>query len=270
MTKRIQSAFDYVEYRLVLNDDFLARSSTNLSYSLRAYARDLDLSPSFISDILRGRRDLSSRNSRDVFEKLGFEVGEIDYLQSLVQLKQTKDPLEKQNILQAIQARHTPGTYLRDATKDLIMKSVDHFLMHGLIGAEGQRDAVLSLALKAGISGERATEVIDELVGGGYVRRENDNLLIENLNLYIPDHSRIFDIQRQFVNRLIDLTVATGGNRMPEQMGHYLVMGFDRDTFPLVTEAYKHLINSLNRLSNQTPVAERYAFFSSSFYSFTK
>lgn len=69
MIKKIHNPFDYVDYRLLLSDDFLARTSGNHGYSLRAYARDVDLSPSFVSDILRGRRELSPQKSEDVFEK---------------------------------------------------------------------------------------------------------------------------------------------------------------------------------------------------------
>lgn len=268
MLRKIHDPFEYIDYRLLLNNDFLARTSCNHGYSMRAYARDLSLSPSFVSDLLHGKRELSQQTSRDVFAKLGFQLEELDYLEDLVRLKQNNDPIEHQNILQAVHRRHKAATRMDDANKDLIMKSVDHFLMHGLVGGESQRRRIVDLAARVGIPIERSYEIIGEMVTGGYFRESGDEIFIEHLNLYIPNHSRILDIQRDFVNRMIDLTIASGGNRMPEHMGHYLALGLDQTTFPLAAEAYKHFLNTLNRLSNQTPVAERYAFFSSTFYSF--
>ena len=268
MNKKIRDIYEYIDYRVVLNHDFLARSSGNHGYSLRAYSRDLQLSPSFISDVLRGKRDLSPKKGKQTFEKLGFKLGELDYIEDLIVFQTSKDAIEKQNTLESIHKYHKKGFYLYDTTKDLIMRSVDHFFIHGIVGGEPDFEKILALSEKIGISESRALQVIQELTNAGYFKKTDDQYFIENINLHVAAHKNILEIQRQFVNRLIHLTEVTGGMKKPEQMGHYMVMGFDPQTFPLAIEAYNQLINTLNRLSNQTPVAKRYAFFSSSFFSF--
>lgn len=267
MLKKIRNVYEYLDYKIILNDDFLARHSGNHHYSLRAYSRDLDLSPSFISDVLRGKRELSPKKGRLAFERLGFKLAELDYIEDLITIKGTKDPILKQERLESVNRVHKKAPFANDSTKDLLMKDVDYFLIHGIVGGESKIIKLIELAQRVGIPKARTLKVIKEMTERGYFRKHNDEYFIENMNLNIPDHSRIFELQKQFSARILDTIAGSGGMRMPEQMGHVLVMGFDKDTFPMATEAYKQLVNTLCRLSNQSETAERFAFFSSSFFS---
>lgn len=62
----------------------MSRSAANHNYSLRAYARDLGVSPGFLSDILRGKKHLSQENAKSIFTTLGFSDVEIEYVEKLV------------------------------------------------------------------------------------------------------------------------------------------------------------------------------------------
>ena len=57
----------------------------NPRYSLRAFARQLDVSPGEISEILRGKRKLSFKLALKIAVKLDLSVAEKDHLLSLVQ-----------------------------------------------------------------------------------------------------------------------------------------------------------------------------------------
>jgi hypothetical protein len=48
----------------------------NSSYSLRAFARYLDLAPQVLSEIFRGKRHLPLKNVENVIEKLGISPSE--------------------------------------------------------------------------------------------------------------------------------------------------------------------------------------------------
>lgn len=267
MQRRIRDVFEYKDYRILLNDDFIGRSTGNHNYSLRAYARDLKISSSFVSDVFRGKRDLSPQKGREVFAKIGFQLEELDYIENLINLKTTKDPMQKQMSAEAIGRKYKKPEFFDDEEKDLILKSADHFIVHGIVGGESDFKKLCALCAKAGVNEERVAEVVAEFVEKGFFRQDNDQYFIEYKNLKVPNHEKILSTQRAFVNRLITLTENNGGMKMPEQMGHYLVFALDKETAPLFEQTYHHLINSISRLSNQTPVAERYCFFSSSFFS---
>lgn len=76
-----------LDYREVLLSEFEHRKERNPSYSLRSYARDLSLSPSRLSEILRGKGDLSASSLMEVGGRIGIPTEEILALQASLSLK---------------------------------------------------------------------------------------------------------------------------------------------------------------------------------------
>jgi uncharacterized protein (TIGR02147 family) len=64
------------DYRGTLRESFASRARHNPRYSLRAFARDLGIAPSRLSDVLSGKRGLSRRNAEKVSAKLGLSQAE--------------------------------------------------------------------------------------------------------------------------------------------------------------------------------------------------
>lgn len=68
--------FNYID---ILNEQLEARSARNSSYSLRAFARDLDLNPSRLSQILSKKKGLSEKGAIELAEKLGLTEREKEF-----------------------------------------------------------------------------------------------------------------------------------------------------------------------------------------------
>lgn len=75
-------------YARKLKDELVVRSSSNPSYSLRAFARDLKLSPSFLSEVLKGKRRLSHESLNFISEKLGWSFNANIQFQEAEQVRQ--------------------------------------------------------------------------------------------------------------------------------------------------------------------------------------
>ena len=58
----------YIEY---LKSELERRLGQNSSYSLRAFARDLQISPGNLSEIVKGKRPLSKKNAQKIAGSLG-------------------------------------------------------------------------------------------------------------------------------------------------------------------------------------------------------
>jgi len=58
-------------YRALLEENFILRQKKNPGYSLRAFARDLEMPASKLSEVLRGLCGLSSRSAAKIAKKLG-------------------------------------------------------------------------------------------------------------------------------------------------------------------------------------------------------
>src|SRR5262245_19891132 len=64
-----QGEFDY---RLALAQELKVRQARNSRYSLRSFARDLNVSVTALSDVLSGKRSFSHKNAEKVIQKLGW------------------------------------------------------------------------------------------------------------------------------------------------------------------------------------------------------
>jgi plasmid maintenance system antidote protein VapI len=58
------------DYRVWLMDQFVQRRTRNPSYSLRAFARDLGVSPTSLSEVIAKKRDLSKKNILKISDRL--------------------------------------------------------------------------------------------------------------------------------------------------------------------------------------------------------
>ncbi|MBI2520369.1 MAG: DUF4423 domain-containing protein [Bdellovibrio sp.] len=73
------------DYRSILKDELETRCSKNAHYSLRAFSRDIGLSPSLVSGILNSRHGLSRKAAEKITTRLGYNAPESQYFCDLVE-----------------------------------------------------------------------------------------------------------------------------------------------------------------------------------------
>ena len=80
-----------LNYRTILLDEFAARREKNTSYSLRAFARDLEVSTTCLSDVLSGKRHLSKKNALKVSDKLHLPPSQTNFLLNQLGFRSSKE-----------------------------------------------------------------------------------------------------------------------------------------------------------------------------------
>lgn len=80
----MQPIFSYESFRDFLNDEFKLRTKRNELYSLRAFARDLGLSHSRLSEFLSGKSPISARSGQTICKALALSPPECSYLINLI------------------------------------------------------------------------------------------------------------------------------------------------------------------------------------------
>lgn len=68
----------------VLGHELQKRKKRNGSYSLRAFARDLSLSPSRLSEVMKGEQGLSEESIHSISKKISRRLAEQNYLKDIV------------------------------------------------------------------------------------------------------------------------------------------------------------------------------------------
>lgn len=77
-------------YKDYLKREFRSRISRNKSYSLRSYARDLEIAPPKLSQILNGKCGLSEGSAKKLAKKLKLSDVEADFFVTLVNAKHSR------------------------------------------------------------------------------------------------------------------------------------------------------------------------------------
>ena len=97
--------FNYID---ILNEQLEVRSAKNGNYSLRAFARDLELSPSRLSQILNKKKGLSEKAAEVIALKLGLNARERDYFVLSAKAQHSRSLKDKASATQDLTAIFTP------------------------------------------------------------------------------------------------------------------------------------------------------------------
>lgn len=91
------SIYEYLDYRAFVRDWFRDKKEANPRFSHRAFVRKTgQKSPSFLSDVMEGRRNLTQSTTTAFCGALGLNTSEARFFSALVALDQAKRPEERQ------------------------------------------------------------------------------------------------------------------------------------------------------------------------------
>lgn len=79
-------------FRTIIEEEFNFRVKENSSYSLRAFARDIGISPSQLSEVLKQKIGLSSKKAVSIAEKMGFSKNEVLLFKAMVEAEHGRSP----------------------------------------------------------------------------------------------------------------------------------------------------------------------------------
>ncbi|KYG66676.1 hypothetical protein AZI86_06420 [Bdellovibrio bacteriovorus] len=96
--------FQHTEYRVFLKDVLELRAKENPHHSLRSFAAKLNISTSFLSEVLNSKKSLSVELAFKIAVKLGLTDLETQYLCLLVQMENEQDPEFRAECLKRLNA----------------------------------------------------------------------------------------------------------------------------------------------------------------------
>lgn len=103
-------------YRDILAQTFHERSMVNSRYSMRSFARDLEVPPSTLSEVLNGKKGISVKRSGDLAIKLKLPEWQAQLFCDLVAIEHAKSPLVKKEA----------GIRLKDRMLENKMRLINH------------------------------------------------------------------------------------------------------------------------------------------------
>lgn len=98
-----KTRLNFQTYQSIIYNHYLKTKEKNPNYSMRSFAKNLDLSPSFISMLFNKKRQLDVRTAEVVAEKLNMTADDKEHFLSLVEYQTAKGELQKTNLFKKIQ-----------------------------------------------------------------------------------------------------------------------------------------------------------------------
>ncbi len=189
----------------VIHDEFQARLKKNSSYSIRAFARDLSLSPSALSDILNRKLGLSESKASEIAKKLNFEGDERKFFLTLVTANCSRIKAQKQ--LARAQLGRFETKYNSLSTDHFqVIAEWYHLAIMELTQIKGFSPSASWIAKKLQITEDEAQQALERLMrleiieesGNGSLKLTNDYLIVLS---HSPSESALL-FQKQILSKL--------------------------------------------------------------------
>jgi uncharacterized protein (TIGR02147 family) len=190
--------FNYASIPALLSDELRRRAHANPRYSLRSFARHLNLSPGALSEILRGQRDLSLKSVPNVAKAFGLNAVEGLHLLQLAQ--SAKAPPE---------TSLGPAPVPRQALNENVFSLVSewyHFAILNLFDCEALQWKAAWISARLGISRIQAQMAMDLLLRVGLVERQKGRYFAKNSEVVSPANvpsTAVRNYHRQILEKAI-------------------------------------------------------------------
>lgn len=161
-----------MDFREILQQEFESRIRRNTSYSLRAFARDLEVSPSKLSEALNGHRGFSTETAQKVAKRLKLSAAESAYFIALVESKHGRSEAKRKAAkasLSAIQSQN--GFREIDLENFQVLSDWIHFAILELTQIEGFESTVAAVSQRLGRTNEESQAAVERLFRLGLMTR---------------------------------------------------------------------------------------------------
>jgi len=181
-----------LEYQVFLQSELSRRKHRNPSYSLRAFARDLNISVSKLSLVMRGMKGLSAKSGQKIAKNIGLGDQETELFISLIEAKHSRSRVTRERALNALAQRFS----LLPFETFQIICDWQYFAILELAETADFKSNAKWIARKLGLEEKFAKECIQKLFDLGLlVTDQNGKWIQTHIDLETPTEIPSRDIR---------------------------------------------------------------------------
>lgn len=214
---------EHTKFKEILKNKLDTSQKHNSKYSLRAFSRDLNISPSALSEIINGKRRVADKTMKAILKQIGEDKSFID---------QKKRPIKRRKILNQ---------------EFILIKHWYYFAIQSLADTEGFKLCSRWIALRLNISVARSKRALEELL--------KHNLILKN-----PDGSFNSSDEQIFAESPIPSKIIQSNHKQSLELARYslekdclelrdfssMTIAIDPNDIPIVKEKIKRFRRNLN------------------------
>lgn len=163
--------------REILARELAARQSHNPAYTLRSFARDLDLSPSQVSRVLTSRAGLSRKSAEQISRRLRFTPEATRRFLALVELEYSRSETERKNARQKLLDESHAFSGLERAAFSAIGEWY-HLPLMCLTELDGFREEPEWIARRLKMSADDVLPALEKMLALGLLHRTKEGRLL--------------------------------------------------------------------------------------------
>lgn len=191
-----------MEIKDYLINEFNQRKEANKSYSLRAFSRDLGLSPQHLHYVLNNRCGVSATVAVKIASKLNLSSFEKDKFILLARKNFERSKVAR-DIAQTSLAQHEEVPPTKELPLDLLKVTSKWYYIPILLLVESDKtNSIKDIADKLGISGSTVKSALAALVRSGLLKKIGRRYEKPSKHSAFTANHANEDLQRQYVNYL--------------------------------------------------------------------
>ncbi len=242
--------FEHANYREFLKAALVERQKKNPQFSLRAFAKQLGLSPAGLTRILQGQKNLSLDRASEIARKLALGEKETEYLYTLIQMGSTKNADVKAAFQDRLnQIRGTTPTYDLSVDHFKLISDWYHLAIYEMVDVDGVDFTPAGIASFLGISKPEAELAIARLlrlelitIENGRPRRLTNDLLVSS---QIPNEA-----MRKHYRQILDKALKAVDEQSPsEKVIGTQTFAFDPEQLPEASKLTAQYLQAMCELA---------------------
>ncbi len=158
-------------FRQFLVDELQKRQKRNSSYSMNAFARDIGLTSSRLSEILNSKVGMSEARAKQIAERLLLPESEKNYFIDLVQSEHGRSSMAKKAAQARLHERFV-GARKIEREEFFLISDWHNLALLELLNVKGVRHSVEEFARRLGLQEEVVRQTLERLLRLGYIVEE--------------------------------------------------------------------------------------------------
>lgn len=232
-------------YRMILKDAFTERAELNPLYSLRAFARDLKISPASLTEIFKGKQGLSLKKAQQISQKLDLNSGDSQYFCALVESQHARSKIKKEAALKKLKKLQIASfTELQEEYLSILSKW-HYFAILELTYLNDFQPDPKWISQKLGLNQKEIEASIKKLFKLGLLKEENGNWRDAEKNLATSNDIPSNIIRRLHAQFLVKAHDSLSNQSVEERDFQSLVLAINKRDIP----KFKKMLRDFKRRS---------------------
>ena len=246
-------------YRDYLEREFQLRQRRNPGYSLRAFARDLDMQPSKLSEVIRGLRGISKTMAAKLAVRLKMAEQDAQAFVALVDVHQTKSSRTSELAKAKIQSLESLAQFEEiNLERFKVISDWHHFAILELTETRRFQSDTKWIAKRLGLSVAQTQTAVTRLLDFGLLEKAEDGTLRQTKkNLATPSGIPSREIREHHSQILTKAEKAIFDVPIDEREYSATTLAFAQDQMDEVRDEIKKFRRRLNKIIESRPTKDR-------------